>query len=121
MARHVLEFGRLCAAAALGGALIVMIANPAPVSAASCTASSVIATGKPGYFQFTAAGQARKAWMHKVERDPRLGTPYARWAVARDAKVTCRQIASRYRCIAVADPCRNGDVSTADTNHRGPA
>ena len=92
-----------------------------PAMAAVCATSSVVASGQPGYFRFVAARQARVAWTRKVERDQRLGWPYSRWSLAHDAKVTCRQIARRYRCVAVADPCRSGGGRTADTTRRGPA
>lgn len=105
------------------GAVVAMgwLGLAMPATAAVCATSSVGASGQPGYFQFVAARQARDAWTRKVERDQRLGRSYSRWSAAHEAKITCRQIARRYRCVAVADPCRRGDGRAADTTRRGPA
>jgi hypothetical protein len=86
---------------------IIVLVSPAS-AAAVCATSSTVATGRPAYFQFAAASQAKTAWARKVGRDQKLGRAYGHWGRARDARVTCRQIAQRYRCVAVADPCRFG-------------
>jgi hypothetical protein len=80
----------------------------APASADVCARSATVAASPPGYFEFAAVSQAKAAWARKVTRDPKLGRPYASWARARAAKVTCREVGGRSRCIAVGDPCRGG-------------
>ncbi len=80
----------------------------APAAADVCVQSATVAASPPGYFEFAAVSQAKAAWARKVTRDPKLGRPYSSWARARAAKVTCRDVGGRSRCIAVGDPCRSG-------------
>jgi len=83
-----------------------MLASGSAVAEASqCRSSSVAVSGGYAYFRFAAASQARAAWSRKVGRDAILGRAYAHWRAARDGRVTCRLIAQRYRCVAVAQPC----------------
>ncbi len=89
-----------------GLALALSIGTVMPAAAVTCSKTSVVAISKPGYFRFAAAKQAQSAWSTKVALMQGLGPAYSRWAMARDSKVTCREIARRYRCVAVADPCR---------------
>ena len=85
-------------------------------SAAVCGTSSTAASGPASYLQFVAASKARSAWSRKVVRNVTLGGAYSRWPAARDGRVTCRLIARRYRCVAVAVPCQRGKASA-----QGPA
>ena len=97
--------GRVALVASMLG-LLGGLANPAAASV--CTPSSVAAVSKSAYFQFAAVSQARATWSGKVARAPNLGKAFAHWRLARDRRVTCRQIAQRYRCVVVAQPCRLG-------------
>ena len=91
--------------------VILAVAAAAPAAAAVCMSSSASATSQAAYFQFAGASRARTAWRRKVVRDPKLGKPFSRWSRARDSRITCRQIAQRYRCVAVAQPCKSGSAS----------
>jgi hypothetical protein len=86
-----------------------------------CATSSVSATGPAAYFKFSASNQARTAWSRKVTRNAKLGQAYSRWSLAKDAQVTCRNIADRFRCVAVADPCRSKAAVEPPKIRRGAA
>ncbi len=81
-----------------------------------CAKSDVVAVGKPAYFKFAAVSQARDAWRRKAVAKAGLGASYSHWGNARDSKITCRRIANRYRCVAVAGACRS--VSLLVTSRR---
>ena len=100
--------------------LLAALAGTQPAAARMCAPYSVAATGQPAYFEFLGANQARSAWARKVARSA-LGTPYSRWRLSDGGKTTCRRIADRYRCVAVASPCRDGAASAAPQTRRGPA
>jgi hypothetical protein len=84
-----------------------------------CANSSVSATGSTAYFKYFASKQARTAWSRKVTRNAKLGQAYSRWSLAKDSKMTCRNIADRFRCVAVADPCRDKAAVERQTIRRG--
>lgn len=88
--------------------LVLVGVGSASAAAEVCVRSATVAAGAPEYFEFAAVSQAKAAWARKVGRDKALGRPYSSWARANAARVTCRQIGGRHRCIAVGEPCRSG-------------
>ena len=101
--------------------ILMAVSSIEAAEARVCATSSVSATGPTAYFKYSASNQARSTWSRKVTRNAKLGQAYSRWQLAKDAQVTCRMIADRYRCVAVADPCRAKAAAAPQKTHRGLA
>ena len=117
---NVSHFFKLLGELFVFGMIFAFVASGS-ASARVCAQSGVAATGAPAYFKFAATSQARAAWRRKVIAKSNLGQAYSRWSQARDAQITCRKIADRYRCVAVGDACRAGEPTVTAKTRRGPA
>lgn len=85
-------------------ALALSIATPA-LAESRCSERQVSATGAPARILFTAHRNARKLWSAKVRAE--LGKAYATWGRAASRNYECTFSQWRYRCSAVARPCRS--------------
>ncbi len=92
-----------CAAVA---ALIASSAGQAAL-AATCAERTVQARGDPSRFEVLAKAKARANWRARVRAMPTLGASYADWNKAAAADYRCGHEDGRYRCTAIAHPCRD--------------
>ena len=74
--------------------------------AATCAEKVVQARGEPSRFETLAKAKARGNWRAQVRAMPVLGAPYANWSIAASADYSCSQSEGKYRCTAIARPCR---------------
>jgi hypothetical protein len=90
-------------------AVAALIASSAAQSAlaATCAERPVQARGDPSRFEVVAKAKARGNWRARVRAMPTLGASYADWSKASDADYRCGQEDGRYRCMAIARPCRD--------------
>jgi hypothetical protein len=83
---------------------MLVITTPAAAEP-RCSERLFSATGAPGRILLTAHRSARKLWSAKVRAE--LGKAYATWGRAASRNYECSFSQWRYRCSAVARPCRS--------------
>ncbi len=94
----------------MGPILILALCLPlllaAPLSAATCGPSPVVARGEESRFVWMAKTKARANWRAKVRALSNLGPDYSNWARAADTEERCLSGPAGSVCIFTGTPCR---------------
>jgi hypothetical protein len=89
------------AALAISAASFMFAAN---ASAYSCKPSIESAVGEPRIAKAVAKAKASQAWTANVKS--KLGLPWSVWTIADAKDFNCVKTANKWRCRAVAKPCK---------------
>ena len=93
---------RLLALAAMMAAAFPLVAQPA--SALQCKNTSESVSGAKKWTNLGARANARWKWHRHVKS--KYGLVWSTWVRAKSKSYNCRRVRAKWRCTAIARPCR---------------
>ena len=93
---------RLLALAAVMTAIVPLVVQPA--SALQCKNHTVSVDGEKKWTNLGARANARWKWHRHVKS--KYGLVWSTWLRAKNKSYNCRRVRAKWRCTAIARPCR---------------